>query len=538
MGGPDQYGLQGARRSPLGWFADRRVATKVLVVAVVAITGAVATGVFSLTGIETLKSTRARELGVKVPYLTELNSVALTAKAAANDERGFLLTGDRSFRDGVAGRRDAVNAMLAEAAAHADAASERATVQQIKAALDAWFAAVATEFTTYGTDRPAAVAAALGATGDLRKAYEGLLTAEIARADAEILSGRGFDDSVRDTQLRIAVLFGLALLVALALAWYVGRIISRPLRQVSAVLDAVAGGDLTREASVDQRDELGDMALGLRRASGTLRETFAAIGAHAATLSRAADDLSVASRQGLVDAETGARQAGTVAAAAEQMSANIHTVAAGAEQMGASIREIAQNATQAAGVAARAVVITGNTGQVMARLGESSAEIGNVVKVITAIAGQTNLLALNATIEAARAGAAGKGFAVVASEVKELAQETARATEDISRRVAAIQSDTGGAVGAIEEISEIIQRISDFQTTIASAVEEQTVTTNEMSRNVAEAAQAGSQVAETIVDVAQAGERSAAGSGEASRSAGQLATLSTELRGLVDRFRC
>jgi methyl-accepting chemotaxis protein len=219
------------------------------------------------------------------------------------------------------------------------------------------------------------------------------------------------------------------------------------------------------------------------------------------------------------------------------MSSNIQTVAAGSEEMGASIREISHSASQAASVAARAVNVTAVTSTVMAKLGESSTEIGNVIKVITSIAAQTNLLALNATIEAARAGEMGKGFAVVASEVKDLAQETARATEDIGQRVAAIQADTGGAVTAIEEISEIIGRISEFQTTIASAVEEQTVTTNEMSRNVTEAADAGGRVAHTISEVATSVQLTTVGVAEATRAAGQLSEMSADLQVIVNRFR-
>jgi methyl-accepting chemotaxis protein len=173
----------------------------------------------------------------------------------------------------------------------------------------------------------------------------------------------------------------------------------------------------------------------------------------------------------------------------------------------------------------------------MNKLGDSSAEIGNVIKVITSIAEQTNLLALNATIEAARAGEMGKGFAVVASEVKDLAQETSRATEDISRRVEAIQSDTSGAVAAIEEISIVIQRISDFQTTIASAVEEQTATTAEMNRSVTEASGGTGEIAQNITGVAEAARMTSQGVAETRQASADLARMSTELSSLVSTFR-
>jgi methyl-accepting chemotaxis protein len=189
-----------------------------------------------------------------------------------------------------------------------------------------------------------------------------------------------------------------------------------------------------------------------------------------------------------------------VAVSAGEVSAKVATVATGTDEMALSIREISVNASEAAGVAADAMSVAAETTQTITRLGESSAEIGNVIKVITGIAAQTNLLALNATIEAARAGEAGKGFAVVASEVKDFAQETAKATEDIGRRVAAIQSDTAVAVAveAISRISSVIERVHGFQTTIASAVEEQNATTNEMGRNVAQAAASSAEIAQGV----------------------------------------
>jgi methyl-accepting chemotaxis protein len=236
------------------------------------------------------------------------------------------------------------------------------------------------------------------------------------------------------------------------------------------------------------------------------------------------------------NAEQAAGRADVVSAAAEQVSRNVQTVATGAEQMGASIREIAQNATDAARVAADAVQAAQLTNDAVSKLGASSQEIGNVVKVITSIAQQTNLLALNATIEAARAGEAGKGFAVVAHEVKDLAQETAKATDDISARISAIQTDTAGAVEAIEQITLVIAKINDYQNTIAAAVEEQTATTREMSRSVNEAAIGTSEIAENITGVAQAAAATSSGVVDSQRAAAELSRMSDEMDGLVGRF--
>ena len=204
--------------------------------------------------------------------------------------------------------------------------------------------------------------------------------------------------------------------------------------------------------------------------------------------------------------------------------------------MSAYIRDISRSAQEAAVVADDAVRIVASTNDTLNQLGTSSAEIGNVIKVITGIAEQTNLLALNATIEAARAGEAGKGFAVVANEVKELAQETAKATEDIARRVEAIQGDTTDAVKAIKEISTIVAQISDRQTTIASAVEEQTATTNEMSRSVQEAADGTGQIAGNITGVSAAADSTTQALTQTRTAVDELSRMAADLRSTVGRF--
>jgi methyl-accepting chemotaxis protein len=173
----------------------------------------------------------------------------------------------------------------------------------------------------------------------------------------------------------------------------------------------------------------------------------------------------------------------------------------------------------------------------VSKLGDSSSEIGQVIKVITSIAQQTNLLALNATIEAARAGEAGKGFAVVANEVKELAKETARATEDISRKIEAIQTDTKAAVDAIASISGVIHQINDISSTIATAVEEQNATTNEMSRNVSEAANGSGEITSNIARVAEAAQGTTRGATDTQKASQQLVETSTQLRRLVEQFK-
>jgi methyl-accepting chemotaxis protein len=309
--------------------------------------------------------------------------------------------------------------------------------------------------------------------------------------------------------------------------------------QVNAILSVVAAavkGDLTSEVRIQGDDVIGKIGEALQRLLADLRGNMESIGSTAQTLSGASAELSSVSRQLSLNADSTSSQASVVSAASEQVSKNIQMVSTAVEEMGASIREIAKNACEAARVATTAVQLADNTNVTVAKLGESSAEIGKVIKVITSIAGQTNLLALNATIEAARAGDAGRGFAVVANEVKELAKETARATEEIGRKIEAIQSDTRGVVEAIRQIGAIIDQINDFQGTIASAVEEQTATTNEMSRNLVDVAQGSAEIAENITTLAEAAESTSRGAADTLKSSEDSARMANELKKLVGRF--
>jgi methyl-accepting chemotaxis protein len=311
-------------------------------------------------------------------------------------------------------------------------------------------------------------------------------------------------------------------------------------RKVDSMLVAVSAasrGDLTQEISVSGQDAIGQMGSGLSQLLSNLRNSISKIGQTAATLSTSSGELSTVSQQMSANAEETSSQANVVSAAGEQVNRNLQTVATGSEEMSVSIKEIAKNATEAAKVATEAVKAAQATNATVSKLGESSVEIGQVIKVITSIAQQTNLLALNATIEAARAGEAGKGFAVVANEVKELAKETAKATEDISRKIESIQVDTKGAVEAIGTITKIITQVNDISNSIASAVEEQNATTNEMSRNVTEAARGASEIAKNIAGVAEAAQSTSHGAGDSQRAAQQLTAMSTELRELVAQFK-
>lgn len=309
--------------------------------------------------------------------------------------------------------------------------------------------------------------------------------------------------------------------------------------QATALLASVelaAQGDLTTEIDVHSEDAVGQIGQGLNRFISDMRRSITAIAHNAQALAGASEELTSVSLQMNHNAQETANQANVVSSASEQVSQNSQSVATSIQEMNSTIREIAKNASDATRVASHAVTAAELANTSVSKLGESSAEIGKVIDVITSIAEQTNLLALNATIEAARAGEAGKGFAVVANEVKELAKETARATEDIRNRIQTIQADTGNAVSAIREIGGVINQINDISNTIATAVEEQTATTNEIQRSISETAQGSNDIACNIASVAQNAQSTTQGANDAQQAAAELARMAAELQQLVSQF--
>ncbi|HEY9187888.1 MAG TPA: methyl-accepting chemotaxis protein [Ignavibacteria bacterium] len=312
------------------------------------------------------------------------------------------------------------------------------------------------------------------------------------------------DKKISNTSTITIILAIILFIIAISLGLYISRnVIKKPISDLINAIKKVIQGDFTTQIEIKNKDEIGRISEMINDLIKSRKDEITDLLKRSETIINASKRLLNVSINVQENSEKLNEQTSITAASSEQVSTNISTVSSAAEEMASSVKEIAKNTNTASSISNDAASKATVAGEVIDRLGKSSSEIGNIVKAINTIAEQTNLLALNATIEAARAGESGKGFAVVANEVKELAKEAGKATEDISNRIKMIQEESNNAINVIKEIIESITQINDISNTIASAVEEQTVTTSEITRNLSEATKGASTVAESNAEISK-----------------------------------
>lgn len=504
-----------------------------------------------------------------------LEQVEMLTTAMVNQEtgvRGYLLSADPKFLEPYdAGAKAYSDALVKVRALVSDNPAQLRRLSELDQQAQQWRGKVAEqELALMRDEQTRAQARQLAVSGAGKAAMDGLRAkaAEVAEIERRLLDERGQIADAAASGSRQAVLLGLLAMLGVAtfgivlLNWAV----SRPVRQMTELMGRLAQGDTgTAVPFQERREEVGAIACAvqvfkenlirtraleeetaLARASAEeqrragmrqMADSFEqAVGGIVGMVSSSATELQATAQTMTVTAAETAHQSTTVAAAAEEAAANVNTVAAAAEELGASVQEIGRQVSGSADLAQRAVNEADRTATLVQELSGAVSKIGDVVGLISNIASQTNLLALNATIEAARAGEAGRGFAVVASEVKELASQTARATEEISGQIDQVQGATGQAVSAISSITARIREINAVATTIAAAVEQQGAATQEIVRNVAQASTGTAEVTSNIVGVARASEDTGAAASQVLSSASELSRQSEHLSSEVTHF--
>ncbi|GIF25917.1 hypothetical protein Ate02nite_86470 [Paractinoplanes tereljensis] len=471
--------------------------------------------------------------GWQAGYAFNIVRGAAGASADTAPERAAFLASMDSFVKEL----NAMAAMSLSAAEQADVATIRTAFQKF-ADMDAEVIAAYRAGTAAQTDKANDLVAGVGL--DLYAVIAGGVDRLLASArDHEAVAHRRADNTANRTTHVANLVGGLTLIVAVVLAVALSLSIIRPLSALQDRLADIAEGegDLTRRLETSGNDQFTDVSRSFNKFVDKIAGTVREIGASATTVANASETLTTTAIQIMVDAKATSRQSGEVVLAADEVAATVRTAAASTSSMGGSLQTIAGTAAEASQVCEQSMQAARATQDVIGRLATSSEEIGGIVKAITAIAQQTNLLALNATIEAARAGESGKGFAVVAGEVKDLAQETEVATDNITAKVQSIQQDTTMAAAAIGEIVEIAGRLGGFQSTIATAVQQQTAATDEMSRNIAQSTTASADIAANIATISSEAQTTTSGVIDIKQATQELSQLSNGLRVLVGQFR-
>ncbi|MQX36472.1 CHASE3 domain-containing protein [Roseospira navarrensis] len=502
------------------------------------------------------------------------NALIASAVDMETGMRGYLLAGDEAFLDPfTAGRARFQSQLTALQETVSDNPAQVELLTEVGASITGWLTEVVEP--TIDLRRAIGDAKTMDDVSDLIAKAEGKQyfdafrqhMADFVDEEMGLLEQRQAANAatVSMTSMLIwgCIVGGLAIGVILALV--LGGSISRPILAITGAMHRLADRDMTTDIpGAGRKDEIGEMSDAVRVFKESMQKADALAAEQAAevehrqaraarieelnhefdvgvsgvleAVAAAATQLQSSAQSMASIAEETNTQATTVAAASEEASSNVQTVASAAEELSSSIHEIGRQVQQSNDISHQAAEEAQRTNAVVSGLADASKKIGEVVDLITDIADQTNLLALNATIEAARAGDAGKGFAVVANEVKSLATQTAKATEDIGRQIGAVQSETRTAVGAIESISGIINKITEVATTIASAMEEQDAATQEIARNVQQASQGTAEVSQTIVGVTEAAREAGSAAESVLQATGSLNEQSTQLKAMVERF--
>jgi methyl-accepting chemotaxis protein len=555
----------------MSWINNIRISVKVSAVfaAICLVIGISTATIYS--AISTMNSTEKMTIHT-YEVLEQLNDVVGAMVNAETGVRGYLVSADTGFLAPYeSGQKQFQVASAKVGSLTSDNAGQQKRLERVKQLANDWFTNVAMREIALMKD-PATQSKAreLEASGAGKKAMDGLrgVVQEMDAEERSLLTVRSEASKAASASAMFAMMTGGAVTLLLSLVGAIGIAfaVTRPIQRITTEMGVLAGGNTSAAISgTERKDEIGQMAQAVQvfknnaieverlkveqiendRRNADQRKSEmvklansfeAAVGQIVNTVSSASTQLEASANKLTSTAERAQQVTTMVASASEEASSNVQSVASATEELSSSVNEISRQVQESARMATDAVGQARATNDRVSELSKAASRIGDVVELINTIAGQTNLLALNATIEAARAGEAGRGFAVVASEVKALAEQTARATGEISQQITGIQGATQESVGAIKAISSTIEKLAEIASTIAAAVEEQGAATQEISRNVQQAAQGTQQVSSNITDVQRGASETGSASSQVLSAAQSLSSDSDRLKREVGKF--